>query len=84
MTANETLIAETAINRRTAQSCEVIRQEVSHIIGISIIEVKKILDPLSREAILKQCATPTRNLAEGPIPPDEITWAWHEKKQCCP
>jgi hypothetical protein len=50
----------------------------------SIIEVKKTLDHLSREAILQQCATPTRNLVEGPIPPDENTWAWYEKKQCCP
>ena len=62
MTANEKLIAETAIGRRQAQTYEFIHEEVAKLTGIGTREVKNTLDHLSHETIIKRCATPTRNV----------------------
>ena len=79
MTKDQRTIAEAAIARGQAATYEMIREEVSLKTGVPITEVRETLDYLVREAFLKECATPARNLMEGPKPKGETTLAWYEK-----
>jgi hypothetical protein len=84
MTANQMLIAETAIGRRQAPTFDQIQDEVSQMTGMSLSEVKATVSCLIAEEVLKVCVTPARNMLEGPRPPDEVVWAWYEKGRLWP
>lgn len=79
MTKDQRIIAEAAIAKGQAATYEMIREKVSLTTGVPITDVRETLDYLLREAFLKECATPTRNLMEGSKPDGETTWAWYEK-----
>lgn len=84
MTAQQKLIAETAIAQHHAQTFGVIRDEVSYLTGIRVAEVAQTLDDLSGEFIVRLRTNPARNVFETPIPDDDITWAWYEQGECWP
>jgi len=84
MTSQQRRIAQEAIARKQAQTYERIQEEVSHVTGVPLAEVKETLDELSHQGILKMAATPSHNMLEGPIVPGEITWGWYETGELWP
>jgi hypothetical protein len=79
MDRQQRLVAEAAIATPRAQTLERIEEEVSRLTGVPAEDVKRIIALLVDAEVLKRCVTPSRNMAEGPRPLDEIVLAWYEK-----
>ena len=84
MTNEQRAIAEAAIDRRQALTYEGIREEVSKMTGFQLERVRETLVYLSKESVIRECATPAHDMGTGPIPPDYATWGWYEKGEMWP
>ena len=79
MTATAKSIAETSIVQHKAQTFDQVQAEISRVTGIGIAEVKKTIDCLVSEDVLKVSVTPARNTAETPVKTEFVTFAWYER-----
>ena len=61
-----------------------IDEEVSRTTGNGLPYVKKTLDRLTEEHIIKRCATPALDRVQTPDAEREMTWAWYVKGECWP
>jgi hypothetical protein len=84
MTEQDRRIAGPAIEQRKSQNYGFLDQEVAKLTGICVTEVKKTLDRLTGEFIVKRCGGLSPNRPETPTGMREVALAWYDRGDAWP